>query len=209
MSKNIAVVGGGGFAKEVIEVAKMLGYSIHGIFAQESSLGDFEYRGYLEELNQQKDSFDGVIVAVGAVNRQGIKNRAEIIEFIDANDIPLISVISPLATIAKSVKIAKGVYIGHNVLISCDTEISQNVLINHNACIGHDCLISTNVSIGPQVFLGGGVVIKSDVIVGVGATVMQGIEIGENSLIGMRSVVMKRVKPNSMTIHPPSKIYSV
>ncbi|NPA73310.1 MAG: hypothetical protein GXO12_01220 [Epsilonproteobacteria bacterium] len=205
MSK-IAIIGGGGFAKEIIEVIEMNGDDVYGVFAEQNSL-DYPYFGYLNELREHKDNFDGIIVAVGAVNKEGIENRKKIIEFIRLNNIPFVSVISPLATISKSVIIGNGVYVGHNVLISCDVKIEDNVLINHNAVIGHDVKIGQNVSIAPQVFLGGGVVVESCVMIGVGATVRQGLKIGVNSIIGMRSIVVKNIKPNSLTLQAPSKIY--
>jgi len=206
MSKKIAIIGGGGFAKEIIEVILMNGDEIYGVFAKENSL-DYDYFGYLDELNAHKNSFDGVILAIGAVNKEGIENRRKIIKFIKKNSIELISVISPLATISKSVKIGNGVYIGHGVLISCNTEVCDNVLINHNAIIGHDVKIHENVSIAPQVFIGGGVVIEKDVMIGVGSTIRQGIKIGSNSIIGMRSIIIKNIKGNSIVLHQISKIY--
>jgi len=206
MSKKIAIIGGGGFAKEVIEVILMNGDEVYGVFAKENSL-DYDYFGYLDELNKHKNSFDGAILAIGAVNKVGIENRRKIIEFIKENNIKLISVISPLATISKSVKIGNGVYIGHGVLISCDAQIDDNILINHNTIIGHDVKINENVSIAPQVFIGGAVVIEEDVMIGVGATIRQGIKIRNNSLIGMRSIVIKNIKENSTVLHQISKVY--
>jgi sugar O-acyltransferase (sialic acid O-acetyltransferase NeuD family) len=207
MHRKIAVIGGGGLAKEIIEVILMNGDEVYGIFAKENSL-NYAYLGYLDELNKHKNNFDGVILAIGAVNKDGIKNRKNIIDFLKKENIKLISVISPFATISNSVKIGDGVYIGHNVLISCDSKIENNVLINHNAIIGHDVKIDENVSIAPQVFLGGGVIIEKNVMIGVGATLKQGIKIGNNSIIGMRSVIIKNIKQNSIVLPTISKIYT-
>ena len=206
MPKKIAIIGGGGLAKEIIEVILMNGDEVYGIFAKESSL-EYDYFGDVDELNRHKNSFDGVVLAIGAVNKNGIENRRKIIEFMKENSINLISVISPLATISKSAKIEKGVYVGHGVIISCDAKIYDNVLINQNAIIGHDVKICENVSIAPQVFIGGGVVVEKDVMMGVGSTIRQGISIGSNSVIGMRSVVVKNIKENSLVLHQISKVY--
>jgi len=205
MSK-IAVIGGGGLAKEIIEIIKLNNDELFGIFAKENSLS-YPYFGYLDELKKLKNEFDGVVLAVGAVNKEGIKNRRIIIDFIKENNIPLISVISPYARISKNVKLGEGIYIGHDVLISCDSEISDNVLINQRALIGHDCKIYENVSIAPQVFLGGGVEIERDVMIGVGATIRQGVKIGNNSIIGMRSIVIKNIKNGSLVLQSPSKVF--
>ena len=207
MSKKIAIIGGGGFAKEVIEVATMNGYEIYAIFAKESSLGKYKYGGYLDELIGLKDEFDGVHIAIGAVDSEGIKNRAIIIKILKENGIKQISLISPFATVSRDVEIGDGVYIGHNVLISVGTIIEGSVLFNHSCVIGHDCKIRENVSIAPLVFLGGGVEIERDVMIGVRTTLKQGIKIGEKSIIGMCSIVIKNIKSNSLVLTLPSKIY--
>ena len=207
MSKKIAIIGGGGFAKEVIEVALLNGYEIYGVFAKESSLDEYKYFGYLDELNKLKDEFDGVHIAIGAVNQEGVKNRRVVIEFLKENSIKQISLISPLATIAKDVKIGDGVYVGHKVLISVGTSIGDSVLFNHSCLIGHDCKIEDNVSIAPLVFLGGNVIVEKDVMVGVRSTIRQGVKIGRGSIIGMCSVIIKNIKANSLTLSAPSKSY--
>ena len=204
--KKIAIIGGGSFAKEIMEVILMNGDEVYGIFSKENSL-DYKYFGYLDELNKHKNWFDGVILGIGAVNKKGIENRRKIIEFIKENDIEFISVISPLATISKSVKIGKGVYIGHKALISCDTKIDDNVLINYNATIGHDVKICENVSIAPQVFIGGGVIIEKDVMIGANASLKQGVKIKKGSIIGMGSIVVKNIKENSLVLSQLSKVY--
>ncbi len=206
MSKKIAVIGGGGFAKEIIEVIQMNGDEVYGIFAKSSTLS-YRHFGYLDELLEHKEYFDGAILAIGAVNKEGIANRRAIMDFLKEHSINLISVISPLTTISPSVKIGDGVYIAHGVTISCDTKIGDSVLINNNALIGHDVFISENVSIAPQVFLGGGVIIEKDVMLGVGATLRQGIRVGSGSIVGMRSIIIKNIKPDSIVLHPISKIY--
>ncbi len=206
MSRKIAIVGGGGLAKEIIEVIEMNGDEVYGIFAKSSSLS-YKHFGYLDALLEHRDNFDGVILAIGAVNQEGISNRREIIEFLKKHSFNLISVISPLSTISSSANMGNGVYIGHSVIVSCDALIGDNVLINHNALIGHDVKIAENVSIAPQVFLGGGVDIKKDVMIGVGATLRQGITIGSNSIIGMRSIVIKNIKDGSVVLQQISKIY--
>jgi len=203
---RVAIIGGGGFAKEVIEVAIMQGHTISGIFALENSL-EYPHLGYFEEMLSRRDEYDYLHIAIGAVNRNGMQNRAKILDFIYKHSLPMISLISPKADIADDVVIGNGVYIGHRVIISCSTVIDDAVLINHSAVIGHDCKIAKNVSIAPLVFLGGGVEIESGVMVGVRSTIRQGLKIGQDSVIGMCSIIIKNVKPSSTTLQMPSKIY--
>ncbi len=206
MIKKIAIIGGGGFAKEVIEVAEMLGHQIYGIFANKKSNIAYQYKGYLDELLAQKDNFDGVIIAIGAINKEGMLARKMIINFLTKHNIPAISLVSPQAFVSVSAKIGDGVYIAHSVIISTDSRVGNHCIFNHQADIGHDVIISTNCSIAPQVFIGGNCVIKDNVMIGVASTLMQGIEIGEFSVIGMKSLVIKSLKPHSFVFALPSKV---
>ena len=204
---RVAIVGGGGFAKEVIEVARMLGHEAVGVFALENSLPDLPHLGYLEEMRTRRDDYDALCLAVGAVNARGIADRRRIIGYIRAHALPTLSLVSPLATVAPSVTIGEGVFIGHEVLISCDARIGDFVLINQRAVIGHDARIDENVSVAPLVFLGGNVRVEADTMLGVRATVRQGLRIGQECVVGMGSLVIKNLKPRSTTLQMPSKIY--
>ena len=206
MSKNIAIIGGGGFAKEVAEVAQMLGHQIYGVFADKRADIGYEYKGYLDELLAQKKQFDGVIVAIGAVNKEGILVRKIIIDFLTQYNIPAISLISPQAFVSRNANLGDGVYIGHSVIISIGSKVGNHCIFNHKADIGHDVIIGTNCSIAPQVFIGGGTKIANNVMIGVASTLMQGIEVGEFSVIGMRSLVIKSLKPHSFVFALPAKV---
>ena len=203
---KIAIVGGGGFAAEVIEVALMLGHEIVGIYATRNSLKEYEHLGYLDEMKSSMKSFDAVHIAIGAVNREGIANRRGVIDFLKRHGIPSISLVSPKNCISESVEIGEGVYIGHEVLISCNSRIDDFVLINQRATIGHDCRVEENVSIAPLVFLGGNVSVGRDSMIGVGAIARQGISIGENSIVGMGSLLIRSIKAGSTTLQLPSRV---
>lgn len=206
MSKKIAVIGGGGFAKEVIEVAEMLGHQVYGIFSDKPNDIGYQHKGYLDELLKLKDEYDGVNVAIGVTNKAGIQTRKSIIEFLDKHQITTISLISPLATISPVAKIGQGVYIAHDVIVALDAIIGNNSIFNTSARIGHDSIIGNNVSIGPQVFIGGGTHIHDDVMIGVASTIRQDIKVGQGSIIGMKSLVIKSLKSNSFVFTLPSKI---
>jgi sugar O-acyltransferase (sialic acid O-acetyltransferase NeuD family) len=207
MSKNIAIIGGGGFAKEIIEVIEMLNYKVYGIFAENNTLDNYSYYGYLDELVNHKDKFDGVHIAFGGITKEQIENRRKIINFLDENKIKSISLVSPLSRLANTVKLGDGCYIAHFVYISQDVDIGNHVIVNNRVDIGHDSIISDNVTISPKVFCGGNVNIEEDCLIGVNSTIKQNISIGNNSIIGMSSNIMKNIKPYSLVVQEQSKVY--
>ena len=208
MSETIAIIGGGGFAKEIIEVAKSLGHEIYGVFSETAPSIRYPHKGYLQELNEQKHNFSGVIVAIGAFNRKTIENRNNILEFLESNNINQISIISPFARIEKGVVVGKGVYVAHNVVISVDAVIGDSVLINTGAFIGHDAVISFNSAIGPRAFIGGGCLIGENVTIAVSSNILQGVKIGFGSTIGPATLVLKSLNPTSIVLPTPSQIIS-
>jgi len=206
MSKMIAIIGGGGFAKEVIEVAESLDYEIYGIFSKEPSDIQYPYRGYLEELDEQKSNFSGAIVAIGAFNKGTVEARNNILSFLKSNNIEQVSIVSPFARIGARVIIGKGVYVAHNSVIAVDANIGDSVLINTGTLIGHDVIVSSNSCIGPRVFIGGGSVIEKNVTIAASSNILQGVCIGSGSTVGIASVVLRSLKSNSLVLPSPSQV---
>ena len=206
--KKIAIIGGGGLAKEIIEVIEILDYEVFGIFAQEDPGMRYSYKGYLDELLENRSEFSGVILAIGAFNPETIKIRNSILLFLNTHNIEQISIISPNARIGSGVKIGKGVYIAHNSVVAVDAKICDSVMINTGSLIGHDTTIFPNSIIGPKVFIGGNCVIENDVTIAASSNILQSIRIGANSTVGISSLVLKSLKPNSFTMPEPSRVIS-
>jgi len=204
--KTVAIIGGGGLAKEIIEVVEILGYEVYGIFAQEKTDIQYPYKGYLNELIKSRSKFSGAILAIGAYNLKTNKARNNILSFLKLHNIEQISIISPFARIGKGVEVGKGVYIGHNSVIAVDAKIGDSVSINTGSFIGHDTIIFPNSVIGPNVFIGGNCIIEKDVTIAASSNILQGIRVGANSTVGISSLVLKTLKPNSFTLPEPSRV---
>lgn len=205
MKKRLALIGGGGFAKEIIEIALLNGFEIAGIFAQKNNLPSYPHLGYLDELLSKRDLYDYVHIAFGGINHTGIANRIRIIDFLEKHDIPSATLISPYARVSEDVQIAEGTYVAHNALISCDAKIDAHVIINTASLIGHDVHIGKNTTVSPQVFIGGECVIGKNSLIGVGTLIKQGLEIGENCIVGMGTIVQRSVQDNMMLVHNHTK----
>ncbi len=207
MSKKIALIGGGGFAKEIIEVMELLGHSVYGIFAHTNSFMEYHHYGYLDELLIHRGEYDAVHIAFGGVTGEQIANRRAIIDFLDRNGIDAVTLVSPYARIAKNVTLGQGCYIAHDVYISQDAAVGDHVIINNRCDIGHDVVIRENVTISPKVFLGGAVEVGSDTLIGVGSIVKQGVKIGHTSIVSMGSSVIRNIKPYSLVLAPQSTVH--
>lgn len=201
MKKRLAIIGGGGFAKEIIEVALLNGFEIVGIFAQQNNLAGYPYLGYFDELLSKREGYDYVHIAFGGINQTGIANRAKVIQFLEENRIPSATLISPYARISNDVEVAEGTYIAHNALVSCDAKIAAHVIINTASLIGHDAHIGKNTTVSPQAFIGGECVIGKNSLIGAGVLVKQGLSIGENCIVGMGTIVQRSIQSNMLLVY--------
>lgn len=209
MKKRLAIIGGGGFAKEIIEVALLNGFEIAGIFAQQNNLPDYPYLGYLDELLTKREMYDSVHIAFGGINQIGITNRSKVIQFLEEHTIPVSTLISPYARISNDVQISEGAYIAHNALVSCEVKIGPHVIINTASLIGHDVHIGKNTTVSPQAFIGGETVIGKNSLIGAGVLVKQGLNIGENCIVGMGTIVQRSIQSNMMIVHNLTKPVSL
>jgi len=201
---KLALLGGGGFAKEVAEVAGLMGHTVNDYFADKAGNSPFCHCGYLEELKQAKDHYDGVALAIGGVSRKSQEIRHRLIGWLDDNAIRCLPIVSPRAVISKGAVIEDGTFIAHNVVVAVDARVGRFSLLNTNALVGHDTILEQNVAISPLAFIGGDAKIGRDSLIGASANILQGVTIGESVVIGIGCTVLGDISANS-TILPQLK----
>ncbi|GGG53358.1 acetyltransferase [Epilithonimonas arachidiradicis] len=195
--KNINILGAGGHAKVVIEIAEELDYKINEIYDQNpevSKILDYNVSNNLETLTEKENVF----FALG--NNFNRKSSSQKYHFANFN------LVHPSAIISTRTKIGVGNVIMAGVVINSSVKIGSHCIINTSACIDHDCEIEDFVHISPNVALAGNVKIKEGAQVGIGASVKQNITIGSWSVIGAGAVVINDVPENVVVVGNPAKI---
>ncbi|AIQ89181.1 acetyltransferase [Methylobacterium sp. XJLW] len=199
--QRLALIGGGGFSKEIAEVAQMCGYTVDATYSSQPSAQVGTYRGYLDELLADRAAYAGVALAVGGVSRAAIQARAEIIAWLDHHALPCPPLVSPHAIVSQGVGLGAGAFVAHGVIVNVDARLGRFSVLNTGAIIGHDAEIGDNTTISPAAFIGGRCAIGADSLVGPLAKVLQGLKIGERTMIGMGCTVLRGV-PNDAAIWP-------
>ena len=200
--KRLALIGGGGFAKEVAEVAQLLGYHVVGCVDDASSiLAPIPHWGGLNALGSRQAEFDEVAMAIGAVDRRSFEIRHRILESFNQHDFTFANLVSPMATLAKGVTVSSGVFVAHGVVVSVDAQLGRHVILNSNAIIGHDAVIGDQSIVAPGAFIGGETQVGKRVLIGPGAQVMQGLSVGDETIVSVGSVVLRSL-PNASTTVP-------
>ena len=200
-SKEIAIIGAGGFAKECAAEIR-----------NERSLDDFQIRFYvsdhmmhlyeqssvqvspLSSLDAQHESLF-VTVAIGNPHI-----RKKIIESLP-KETKFLSFISSQAHImnALTVKIGRGCFICSGVIITSDVTIGDFCQLNLNTTIGHDCKIGDYFTTAPAVNISGNCTIGNIVYFGTNSATREGVSIPDGTTIGMNAGVVKSIELDNGT----------
>lgn len=204
---RMVIVGGGGHAKVVIELARALGFDLVGC-TDPGSLGrtvaGLEVIGddsVLEGLHR-----DGVALAAVALGNNAIRLRIGL--SLQASGFRCPPLISPAATVSSSVSIGEGVVIMPGAVVNSESRLGDFAIINTSASVDHDGEIGAGAHIGPGSHLSGCVKIGARALVGVGATVLPGIAIGPDAVLGGGSVAIADIAAGDTAAGSPARVIS-
>lgn len=198
---TLAILGGGGFAHEVAEIARMRGYVIAACYAQDSGRFADIHRGYLDELASEAGQYDGVVIGIGATDRRSLKRRMDLIDWLRGAGIMCPPMVSPHAIVSEAVTVGAGAFVAHGVILSRGATLSPFCMVNSGAIIGHDVTIASNAIIAPGAFLGGGSAIGESTLIGPLAKVLQGVSVGRDVILGVGCTTL-RALPDGATVWP-------
>lgn len=197
MKKPIIILGAGGHASVLADVATLLGMNILGfcnpVNASIKGFPEITYLGNDSILNQYPPEQVNLVNGIGAVSVQGnLQRRALFQQFSDGGYL-FETLIHPSTVVARSAQINQGAQIMAGAIIQPNARISENVIVNTAASIDHDCIIGHSVHIAPGSILSGNVVIKDNSMVGVGAVIIQGVTVESNVMVRAGRIAVKNI----------------
>lgn len=193
---KLILIGGGGHCKSCIDVIEQEGkFQIEGILDKEENLGN-SVLGYkvigtdrqIDELSRGKYSF---LITVGQIKSALI--RKSLFEKLAYLNVPIATVISPLAYVSKYSLLDKGTIIMHQATINAGVKVGMNNIINTGALIEHDCSIGNHCHISTKAVINGGCTIGNEVFIGSGTVIHNGIQIQDLTVVGAGSVVSRDI----------------
>lgn len=187
MNKKLVIVGAGGHAKVVADVAKLNGYTEIVFLCDNPDLKTFI--GY--PVVGRSDQFAGYedwdfIIAIG-----NCQDRERIYHSLDSKGYNIITLYHPSAIVAEDAEIGKGTVVLVGSIINPGSVIGKGCIINTAATIDHDNIVSDFAHISVGAHLGGTVNVGKCSWVGIGAVVSNNKSICENCIIGAGAVVTK------------------
>ncbi|MXN65573.1 hypothetical protein GR183_11730 [Stappia sp. GBMRC 2046] len=182
MSGDLIILGAGGHAKVVAELAQLQGWVVQGFFdpalpADSTVLG-------LPLL--EKDPFDrpawmkerAFFVAIGD---NDIRWR-EFRRLIDIG-VTIPTLVHPTAIVSPSATIGAGSVVMAGAVVQSEARVGEAAVINTSASIDHDCAVKDGAFIGPGAILCGHVSVAEHAFVGAGSIVMPKAEIGIHAFV--------------------------
>jgi sugar O-acyltransferase (sialic acid O-acetyltransferase NeuD family) len=193
--KRLVIVGGGGFAREVLwlieEINKAAGghvplYQVQGIVSKEGEghlqglpiLGDDEWA--LAHLDKNVR----FVLAIGdGALRAGLAERYQ-----QAGFHPL-RLVHPRAILSDEVQLGAGAIVCAGAVMTVNIAIGDFCIVNLNATVGHDCKLGDFVTLHPGAHLSGGVTIGDRCSIGTGAVVLPEITVVDDVVVGAGAAV--------------------
>lgn len=201
---KLLLLGAGGHAKAVIEVARARGIEIAGLVAAApagASVMGVTVIGTDADLPRLRaEGMEAAFVAVGAnAVRQRLAQNLRALGF------KLPSLIHPSAIISSSSVFGDGVVVMPLAFAGAETRIGDVTILNSAAIVEHDGRIASAAHVAPGTVLAGDVVVGERSLVGVGAVVRPGIRIGADAVIGAGAVVVADVADGSLVAGTPAR----
>jgi UDP-perosamine 4-acetyltransferase len=205
--KQLFVVGGGGHAKVVIEVARSAGWDVVAVFdpgATEDVLGvpvfggDDEIAAFVEKT--------GVRLAAIAIGNNNLRRRLAL--KIRAFGCETPAILHERSWVSPSCQIAQGVIVMAGAVINASAQIGEDAVINTMAIVEHDCVLGIGVHAAPRSVMGGTCHIGDGALFGIGATARPGITVGKDAIIGAGCVVVSDVAAGTTLVGNPGTALS-
>jgi sugar O-acyltransferase (sialic acid O-acetyltransferase NeuD family) len=205
---EIAVYGGGGFAREVAWLAEDCGYAVACFIDDDVSKTGRDLNEIpVLTLEEAVRRFRGVsvVTAVGsAAARETMAKRAM------DNGFPLASLVHPRVEKSRWITLGKGVVICAGTILTTNIVVGDYVQLNLDCTIGHDVRLGDYATLAPGVHVSGYVYIGRRVYIGTGAVIINGTEsspviIGDDAVVGAGACVTRSVDPATTVVGVPAK----
>lgn len=196
--KTLLIIGAGGHARSVADVALQIGYKDLVFWdknaKENEKIFNFPVVKDIDILNNSKR----IIVAIG-------DNEERERFFSSLNKNYIVNIISSLSYLGRELSMENGNFISHGSYIGPLVKIGINNIINTHCVIEHECEIGNNNHISINSTIAGRCKIRNNVFVGAGSIIKDRISICSNVIVGAGSVVVKDIIESGTYIGIPAK----
>lgn len=206
MSVDLIVVGTGGAASSVLEIAALAGRHVRWVVPegdapppQDSKLG----RPVAASLACIADHLDAeVVLGVGDNARRSdlaseLRSRYPSIRFA--------TLISPMAHVSAHASVREGAIVGYRSYVGPDVQVGAHALVL-SGVLGHDNVLGNCASMAPGSTLAGGARVGQRTMIGMHTAVRERVRIGDDVLVGAASYVDRDLDDAVVAFGNPARV---
>lgn len=187
MTKGLVVLGFGGHARSVADVALAVGYA-QLYFVDDNARPGENFLGHpvgrtIDHLDLEGWDF---IPALGDNHR-----RSQQFEQIERLGGSLVSVVSPLASLGAGSVVSAGCFVGHHAHIGPMARIGRGCIINTGAIVEHESHVDEFSHVAVKAAIAGRSSLGKFSMLGAGAVVIDGVAVGDQIVVGAGGVVSR------------------
>jgi sugar O-acyltransferase (sialic acid O-acetyltransferase NeuD family) len=209
MTIPLVIVGGGGFAREVIDVIeainrdkpvwKFVGFTADEYY-DEAQMGarGAKYLGGVEYVLETVEA--DYVIAIGNGSA-----RREIDAFATKAGRRAAVLVHPLSSFGHDATLGPGTIVTAGARISTNVELGRHVHANPNCTVGHDTVIGDYVTILPGANVAGRVHIGEAATMGTGSCVIERLRIGAETVVGAGATVVRDLPAGVTAVGTPAK----
>ena len=207
---KLSVIGGGGFAGEVIDALLACSESapveIVGVFDDDTRfrvglVHGFPYGGTIADFIENTPPQSNYVWAIG--NNETRERLA--IEFGKHKKIAL-PVVHPQSFVSPRAMISAGAYVGAFAFVGPRSSIGSHAIVNVSASVGHDVKIGDFAQLCPGVRVSGFCEIGVGAFMGSNAVLGPGGKMGDHAILGACSYAHRVVPAGKLAVGVPAKV---
>lgn len=201
MTRPIAIVGAGGFAREVLWMLSDCGVGA-GVLSFHETDAYWHARDVaglpVLPVSLLPPGAD-VVIAIGEPTARAALHAAL------PKGLNYPTFVHPDARIGPRVRLGEGTLVAAGCILTCDIEVQAQVQLNLATTVGHDCLLESFVTTAPAVNISGNCHLGERTYVGTNACLREGLAIPADTVIGMGAVLVTAPQQPGVYVGNPAR----
>lgn len=202
---QLGIIGTGGFAREVLQLALNI-QKKDDLFSQINFVmfDDFYEHEYVDEIQVIKISNCNFKTTKFVIATGDPQSKKRILNKLPVETL-FTSLISPTAFIANDLKFDQGLIVMPFSYLSCNVKLGKHVHINTHCSVGHDTKIGDFFTSASSVMIAGNNSIAEDCYFGMNSSTKQGVTLSKNITVGLNSGVLSDLTKPGTYFGSPAK----
>ncbi|HYD98276.1 MAG TPA: acetyltransferase [Alphaproteobacteria bacterium] len=210
MTPPLVILGAGGHARVLMEVARRCGRTVAAASGLEPARPAWLPDGVAYHAGNEavRGYAPGAVELVNGLGSVGpTAARARLFDLWKAAGYRFATLVHPAAAVAlDGVALGEGVQVMAGAVVQPGCAIGDDCIVNTAAAIDHDCRLGPHCHVAPGAVLSGGVSLGAGVHVGTGARIVQGLAVGDGAVIGAGAAVIRPVPAGRTAVGVPARI---